>query len=97
MRPIFSLLWICFSLQMAWGQNGLNPFHGADVKNRLELNAANPQWAPFFHGVASGDPLQDRVIIWTRVTPESADRAPIEVNWKVATDPVLKNVVRNGR
>ena len=97
MRPIFFLLWICFSLQIARGQNDLNPFHGADVKNRLELNAANPQWAPFFHGVASGDPLEDRVIIWTRVTPESVDRAPIEVNWKIATDPALKNVVRNGR
>ena len=25
---------------------------------------------PFYHGVASGDPLADAVIIWTRVTPE---------------------------
>ena len=24
--------------------------------------------APFYHGVASGDPLTDAVIIWTRVT-----------------------------
>ena len=27
-----------------------------------------PQMAPFYHGVASGDPLSDRVIIWTRIT-----------------------------
>ena len=27
-----------------------------------------PQLAPFYHGVASGDPLSDRVIIWTRIT-----------------------------
>ena len=27
--------------------------------------------APFYHGVASGDPLDDRVIIWTRVTPKT--------------------------
>jgi PhoD-like phosphatase, N-terminal domain len=27
----------------------------------------------FYHGVASGDPLSDRVIIWTRYTPVSAD------------------------
>lgn len=26
----------------------------------------------FLHGVASGDPLQDRVILWTRVTPDGA-------------------------
>ncbi len=28
--------------------------------------------APFYHGVASGDPLTDRVILWTRVTPEDS-------------------------
>ncbi|MBO0843454.1 MAG: PhoD-like phosphatase N-terminal domain-containing protein, partial [Nocardioides sp.] len=26
----------------------------------------------FQHGVASGDPLPDRVLIWTRVTPTAA-------------------------
>ncbi|GAB4561033.1 MAG: alkaline phosphatase D family protein [Rhizobacter sp.] len=26
----------------------------------------------FLHGVASGDPLQDRVMLWTRVTPDAA-------------------------
>ena len=32
----------------------------------------------FAHGVASGDPLPDRVIIWTRVTPSAdADPAPV--------------------
>ena len=25
--------------------------------------------APFFHGVASGDPLASQVMIWTKVTP----------------------------
>ena len=24
------------------------------------------------HGVASGDPLQDRVMLWTRITPDAA-------------------------
>ena len=50
---------------------------------------------PFYHGVASGDPLTDRVIIWTRVTPEI--EAPVEVGWRMATDPGLVNVVREGR
>ncbi len=26
----------------------------------------------FVHGVASGDPLQDRVMLWTRITPDAA-------------------------
>lgn len=35
--------------------------------------------AGFFHSVASGDPLSDAVIIWTRYTPCSADDVvPIE-------------------
>lgn len=39
----------------------------------------------FLHGVASGDPLPDRVIIWTRVTPKSGS-GPIPVTYEV-TDP----------
>lgn len=40
---------------------------------------------PFYHGVASGDPLPDRVIIWTRVTPEDSVRS-ISVKWEAAED-----------
>ncbi len=36
----------------------------------------------FLHGVASGDPLTDRVILWTRVTPKSGD-GPIPVKYEV--------------
>ncbi len=50
---------------------------------------------PFYHGVASGDPLTDRVIIWTRVTPET--EGPVDVAWRVAKDPGLTEVVRDGR
>lgn len=51
---------------------------------------------PFYHGVASGDPLQDRVIIWTRVTPK--DSLPeIEVNWEIAEDDEFKAIVNSGK
>ena len=56
----------------------------------------NPDWAPFFHGVASGDPLADRVIIWTRLTPEDMEAGPYEISWRVATDPQLENIVQTG-
>ncbi len=47
---------------------------------------------PFYHGVASGDPLRDRVIIWTRVTPtDSVDR--LAVRWEISTDENFNNVV----
>ena len=45
----------------------------------------------FEHGVASGDPLADRVILWTRVTPTTP--GPVAVNYVVATDTSLANVV----
>ena len=47
----------------------------------------------FQHGVASGDPLPDRVILWTRVTPGSAGASSVAVNCVVATDTALANVV----
>ena len=49
----------------------------------------------FLHGVASGDPLADRVILWTRVTLPSPE--PVNVTWEVATDPAMRAVVASGR
>ncbi len=37
----------------------------------------------FEHGVASGDPLSNSVIIWTRVTPEDPEAGDIPVTWYV--------------
>jgi alkaline phosphatase D len=50
----------------------------------------------FLHGVASGDPLEDRVVLWTRITAE-ATTAPIAVRWDVATDAAFKAIVRQGQ
>jgi phosphodiesterase/alkaline phosphatase D-like protein len=55
----------------------------------------DPALAPFLHGVASGDPLSDRVVLWTRVTQPQPD-AVVEVQWLVATDPGLQQVVTRG-
>ena len=48
----------------------------------------------FRHGVASGDPLADRVIIWTRVSP--GEEGAAEVSWTVASDPAMTKVVARG-
>ena len=52
----------------------------------------------FRHGVASGDPLPDRVILWTRVTPPPTRSAtgPIQVRWQLADDERLASVVASG-
>jgi alkaline phosphatase D len=49
---------------------------------------------PFRHGVASGDPLPDSVIIWTRVSTRL--HQPIEVTWTMACDSEFSEVVATG-
>jgi alkaline phosphatase D len=52
---------------------------------------------PFAHGVASGDPLAERVILWTRVSLPDETTASVSVDWRVARDPELTDVVAHGR
>ncbi len=56
---------------------------------------------PFKLGVASGDPLPDGVVIWTRLAPSPFDTTtlppvPIEVSWEVAEDEGMKRIVQTG-
>lgn len=46
----------------------------------------------FEHGVASGDPLDDRVILWTRVTPQES-QGKVRVRIEVASDEKFESVV----
>lgn len=48
---------------------------------------------PFRHGVASGDPLADAAILWTRVTVHSASQP---VQWAVFADEALTVPVTGG-
>ena len=47
----------------------------------------------FKHGVASGDPLTDRVVLWTRVTTPAP---AVSVRWRVGTDETLSKIVASG-
>lgn len=59
---------------------------------------------PFTLGVASGDPLADGVVIWTRLArdplaPDGRGAMPardLPVAWQVAADPAFRTVVRAG-
>ncbi len=55
----------------------------------------NPALA-FSHGVASGDPLHDRVLLWTRVTPASPAASAIPVIWEIALDAAMTHILRRG-
>jgi alkaline phosphatase D len=51
--------------------------------------------AVFRHGVASGDPLRDRVVLWTRVTPGVPGEV-VDVGWMLARDARMSRVVASG-
>ena len=57
------------------------------------INSCNE---PFYHGVASGDPLEDRVIIWTRITPMDSTVINPTVNWELSSDLDFTNILQNG-
>lgn len=48
----------------------------------------------FTHGIASGNPLAERVILWTRAVPASGNS--LSVSWEVATDEAFSSVVSKG-
>lgn len=90
-----TLIWISGAVVSCTTLFSLNLYSQSDL---LEAKSLLPELCmdPFYHGVASGDPLKDRVIIWTRVTPSGTSQNPVVVGWKVATDTAMSNVVQSG-
>ncbi|HEX5791682.1 MAG TPA: alkaline phosphatase D family protein, partial [Rheinheimera sp.] len=52
-----------------------------------------PYNVQFLHGVASGDPTADALLLWTRV---SADAAEVPVDWQLALDNEFSQLLRSG-
>jgi alkaline phosphatase D len=56
---------------------------------------------PFTLGVASGDPLPNGVVLWTRLAPDPLNGGgmspnPLVVRWEIASDDQMRKVVRHG-
>lgn len=51
----------------------------------------DPSLKPFYFGVASGDPQQNSLVIWTKVWNDTAEM--VAVNWEVATDSTMQHVI----
>jgi alkaline phosphatase D len=80
--------------QFLWATAAASLSLPALAQERREAAAAGSR---FQHGVASGDPLNDRAIIWTRVTPRDlSSPQPIQLRWRVGTDPELRTIVSSG-
>jgi predicted extracellular nuclease/phosphodiesterase/alkaline phosphatase D-like protein len=52
----------------------------------LDLSRSEPRGLRFAHGLASGDPYQDSVILWTRITPPEGFTGLLDVRWELATN-----------
>jgi len=67
--------------------------------NGCDSSGYNSIDVEFKHGVASGDPMEDRFIIWTRATPLNEnlqDDFIFDIDYEIANDSQFSNVIRNG-
>ncbi|POS70394.1 PhoD-like phosphatase [Diaporthe helianthi] len=126
------LLALAGAVQASWTSNinyrspsEHHPSLGVSINRVVKRNDPQSPWDPatlnFTHGVASGDPYSDSVILWTRISPVldndksnvtvsgyvplynhvtqefvSLSKAPICVEYKVASDKELGNLVDSG-
>ena len=94
-----------------WGRRRFLTVTGAAAAlafgGSLAAADSSPQRArlpyPFTLGVASGDPLADGVVLWTRLAPDPLatfggldGRLSVPVKWEVAEDEAFGRVVRRG-
>ena len=62
---------------------------------RTKFDAASGDADPVFaHGVASGDPGPDSVVLWTRVSIAGVDRLPVA--WEVSADAEFSSLAASG-
>lgn len=67
----------------------------------LAAPPSNRAGYPFGLGVASGAPLPDSVILWTRILPDPLDaasspRLAVPLRWEVADDEAFRRIVAQG-
>ena len=81
-----------------WGLGGCAHSGADSATDVFEAVSQTKQNAGTFqHGVASGDPLSDRVVLWTRVSPSTDLPAELDVSWWVALEPSAANPIRSGQ
>lgn len=87
MKVRFSILFVCLLIVF---------FVEAQYKFLPDNIYADSKHEPFVHGVASGDPLLDRVILWTRFSPSDTAQPTYNIHWQIAKDAAFTDVVNSG-
>lgn len=90
-RITFFLATLC----IAFGASG--QIELLNVQQRAGGEAAFPRENAgyFLHGVASGDPTDSSVVLWTRITPPELE-GEHEVDWEIATDLDFSDIIDAG-
>jgi alkaline phosphatase D len=78
----------------ALGAAALVPACGSTDGTPADAGPPGPESHYFQHGVASGDPLPDAVILWTRITRTVLQ--PISVTWEMAAEPAFAQLIGSG-
>ncbi|MBW4523010.1 MAG: alkaline phosphatase D family protein [Scytolyngbya sp. HA4215-MV1] len=79
---------------------GLTALVTVQMSRSRFVQAASPKHL-FTLGVASGDPLPDGFVLWTRLAPAPLQgggmpQKAVPVQWQVATDAAMRQVIRRG-
>jgi len=90
MKKIGIVTSLCLAVIIAQGQL----FNHTQMGQRVQHTQNKQVYEYFLHGVASGDPTQSNIILWTRISNESAPT--VEINYSLAKDVDLENVVQEG-
>ena len=90
-----------FALRASAPKGGLALAVAPPDLRRFALRNPRFQSSPFTLGVASGDPMPDGFVLWTRLAPDPLNGGGmtperVTVNWRVAEDDGMRNVVRRG-
>lgn len=78
------------------------PASAAPAGTASAISVGTAASAAFQHGVASGDPLPDAILLWTRVTPTpealpgSGAGPDVTVTWQLGADPDFATVPAEG-
>lgn len=88
-RMKFSFIALMFVVVTGYSQSNLN-IH-PDLVSYLDT-----ELAPFYHGVASGDPTENSVILWTKVTLDTSIQTA-KIHWELASDEAFKHVLQKGK
>ncbi|HAE30154.1 MAG TPA: hypothetical protein DCF89_03490, partial [Flavobacteriales bacterium] len=79
----------------SYAQENINPSRDSLQIDPLLIPLIDTALAPFYHGVASGDPTNNSVIIWTRITPEK-ELEELPVMWEISENRFFDPIIKRG-